>query len=152
MRGLPRALPARPGWVSLGAGGLLLALAGAAYFFLVPGVSGDEGNATRALLTVLAGLLVGVGALSGRPWGRKAQLAVGAIAAVVGVLAAPLGAPWMLGVTAAGVALVVVQRRRAAAYFPVVPFSLFIPASVRAIDLLGDDNRSLSLLAMDHPR
>lgn len=100
----------------LGAGGLLLALAGTAYFLLVPGVSGDEGNATRALLTVLAGLLVGVGALSGRPWGRKAHLAVGAIAAVVGVLAAPLGAPWMLGVTAAGVALVVVQRRRAAAY------------------------------------
>lgn len=101
---------------ALGAGGLALAGVAAAYFLFVPGVMGDEGNATRALLTVLAGLLVGVGALSGRPWGRTAQLVVGVLAVVVGLAAAPLGAPWMLAVAAAGVALFVAQRPRAAAY------------------------------------
>ena len=39
-------------------------------------------NATRYLLVVLAGLLVGAGALSGRPWGRKAQMVVGLLALV----------------------------------------------------------------------
>ncbi|MBI1946628.1 MAG: apolipoprotein N-acyltransferase [Deltaproteobacteria bacterium] len=122
----------------LGAVGLLLATAGAGYFLLVPGVMGDEGNATRALLTVLAGLLVGVGALSGRPWGRKAQLTVGVLAAVVGVLAAPLGAPWMLIATAAGVALFVAQRKRAAAY-------------TRAMAPLAFDDGAPSPLAADAP-
>lgn len=101
---------------ALGAGGLLAAVFGAGLYFSNPTLRLDEGNATRFLLVVLAGLLVGTGALSGRPWGRKAQLVVGALSVVIGLLAAVLGAPFMLGPAAAGLALFIVQLRRRAAY------------------------------------
>lgn len=101
---------------ALGVAGLALALVVAAVFFFVPGMMGHEDIATKSLLGILAGLLVGVGALSGRPWGRKAQMVVGIVAALIGLVATPLGAPWMALVAAAGVALAVVQRRRRDAY------------------------------------
>lgn len=101
---------------ALGAVGLLAAVVGAGVYFSDPALRLDEGNATRFLLVVLAGLLVGTGALSGRPWGRKAQLVVGALTVVIGLLASVLGAPFMLGPAAAGIALFIVQLRRRAAY------------------------------------
>jgi apolipoprotein N-acyltransferase len=100
----------------LGAAGIVVAVAAAAAYFAVPGLKSDEANATKFLLVVLAGLLVGAGALSGRPWGRKAQLTVGVLAAVIGLLASGMGAPWMLAVAVAGVLLFVVQKRRGAEY------------------------------------
>lgn len=100
----------------LGVGGLVLALAVSVTFFFVPGMMGHEDIATKALLGILAGLLIGVGALAGRPWGRKAQMVVGIVAAVIGLVATPLGAPWMALVAAAGLALTVLQARRKEAY------------------------------------
>jgi apolipoprotein N-acyltransferase len=101
---------------ALGAAGLLAALLGAATYFLSEGLRADEANATRFLLLVLAGLLVGVGALSGRPWGRKAQLVVGALSLVVGAGAAALGAGAFAVLAVGGVGLFIVQLRRKAAY------------------------------------
>ena len=101
---------------ALGVVGLALAVVVAAVFFLVPDMMGHEDIATKSLLGILAGLLVGVGALSGRPWGRKAQITVGMVAVLMGLVATPLGAPWMALVAAAGLALVVVQWRRRDAY------------------------------------
>lgn len=114
-RDVARRARARPE-SALGVGGLALAVVVAGWFFFTPGVMGHEENATKALLAILAGLLIGVGALSGRPWGRKAQRIVGVLGTLIGLLAAPLGAPWMIAVAAAGVALFIVQRRRQAAY------------------------------------
>ena len=61
-------------------------------------------------------LLIGAGALSGRPWGRKAQMVVGLLALVFCLAAAAFGAPIYLPVAALGLALFLVQRRRAGAY------------------------------------
>lgn len=99
---------------ALGIAGALVAVAGTVMFFA--GHDPDEARATRYLLMVLAGLLIGAGALSGRPWGRKAQLVVGVLGFVFCLAGAALGAPAFLAVAALGLALFVVQLRRKQAY------------------------------------
>ena len=99
---------------ALGVFGALLAAVGVVMFFA--GKDVEEARATRYLLVVLAGLLIGAGALSGRPWGRKAQMVVGLLALVFCLAAAAFGAPIYLLVAALGLALFLVQRRRAGAY------------------------------------
>ena len=77
----------------------------------------DESRSTRFLLLVLAGLLVGAGALSGRSWGRKAQMVTGLLALVCCVAAAALGGGGVFLVVAiVGLALFVVQLLRKDAY------------------------------------
>ena len=97
---------------ALGVAGLAVAVSAIVAYFLLPSWYGDEARATHAQLAAIGGLLVGVGALSARPWGRKAQMWVGALVA----LFAPLGL-WMAGPVAAlfligGVALFVQAKRR----------------------------------------
>lgn len=101
----------------LGGTGLVVAVAAVALWVMTPALRGDEADATRMLLVVVAGLLVGVGALSGRPWGRKAQRAVGGFGVLVGLAAPPLGAsPAFLALAALGGGLLALQRRRQGAY------------------------------------
>jgi apolipoprotein N-acyltransferase len=50
-----------------------------------------EDTATRVLVLVLVGLIAGVGALSARPWARRAHLVVGIVLVVVGLAAAAIG-------------------------------------------------------------
>lgn len=101
----------------IGLVGLVAAAAGVAFHVVQPGLIRDEGTVTRTVLLVVAGLLVGVGAWSGRPWGRKAQVGVGLVGVVVGVAAPLLGAPVVsLVLAGAGGSLALFQRRRAAHY------------------------------------
>jgi apolipoprotein N-acyltransferase len=97
---------------AIGVAGLIVAVGAIVAYFVLPSWTGDEARATHAQLAAIGGLLVGVGALSARPWGRKAQLWVGALVA----LFAPLGI-WMSGPVAVlfllgGVALFVQAKRR----------------------------------------
>lgn len=71
----------------------------------------DEARSTQAMLLVVAGLLLSIGPLSGRPWGVRAPKVVGVIAALGGVAAAALASPAYLIVTAAGVGVVLVARK-----------------------------------------
>jgi apolipoprotein N-acyltransferase len=101
--------------LALGVIGTLVAVGGTVVYFANHDF--DESRATRFLLLVLAGLLVGFGALSGRPWGRKAQMVTGLLALVFCVAAAGLGgAAVFLVVAAVGLALFVVQLLRKEAY------------------------------------
>lgn len=75
----------------------------------------DEARGTQSMLLVVAGLLIGIGGLSGRQWGRRAALIVGTLAAifsVVGIVVA--GAMSAVVVCVVGVVVVVVARRHQA--------------------------------------
>jgi apolipoprotein N-acyltransferase len=79
----------------------------------------DEARGTQSMLLVVAGLLVGVGGLSGRQWGRRAALVVGSLASVfsaVGLVIA--GAPSAIVVFGVGVVVAVVARRHRATRLP----------------------------------
>ena len=74
----------------------------------------DEIGATRTMLLVIAGLLVGTGAWSARAWGRRAQRIIGAQCVVFGALAIYYGAPVVgAGLVVIGVFLVAVHVRSA---------------------------------------
>jgi hypothetical protein len=75
----------------------------------------DEARGTQSMLLVVAGLLVGIGGLSGRQWGRRAALVVGSLASVfsaVGFVVA--GAPSAIVVFGVGIVVAVVARRHRA--------------------------------------
>jgi len=74
----------------------------------------DEARSTQALLLTIAGLLVGLGALSQRSWGRRAVLVVGGLAVVFGVVAVVIAGVDKLLVVGAGVVVVVLGRRHVA--------------------------------------
>jgi apolipoprotein N-acyltransferase len=71
----------------------------------------DEARSTQAMLLVLAGLLVSIGALSGRPWGRRAPQVVGVIAALGALPAVVLASPLYAILVILGVGLVVLGRK-----------------------------------------
>lgn len=99
---------------ALGALGVLVAVVSTVVFIV--GHDPEEARATRYLLAVLAGMLVGAGALSGRPWGRKAQMVVGLLAFVFCLAGAILGSAAFIVVSLLGLALFIVQLRRTSAY------------------------------------
>lgn len=71
----------------------------------------DEALSTQAMLLVIAGLLVSVGALSHRRWGHRAVMVVAVLCGVFGVAAAVLSGPDKLVVVAAGVVIFLLSRR-----------------------------------------
>lgn len=70
--------------VALGVIGGLLVVLGIALVLASDDL--NEAKSTQSMLLVVAGLLVGIGGLSGRQWGRRAALTVGILAAVFGVV------------------------------------------------------------------
>jgi hypothetical protein len=93
----------------VGVGGLVLVGAAVLSYYGLEGLYGDEAAANRAAFGTVAALLVGLGALSGRPWGRTAQVWVGCVTALlcgVGVAFGSLAAlPFALvGALVAGLA------------------------------------------------
>ena len=70
-----------------------IVLAGDALWYLSWRGSHDEALRTQTLLVAVWGLLVGIGALSGRHWGRRAILTVGILSMVFGAAGAALEAP-----------------------------------------------------------
>ncbi len=91
--------------------GLLIAVSFIVWYF-ASSARGDEAKATHTLLAAIGGLLVGTGALSSRPWGRKAQLWVFGLTAVLSLLGLFVGAWTSLLFSAVGAALFVVAARR----------------------------------------
>jgi apolipoprotein N-acyltransferase len=79
---------------AIGVIALTLAFGGVGYYFVFGPEVRDEAFANRAAFGVIGALLAGIGALSGRPWGRKAQLWVGWITFVLCGLGALFGA-WL---------------------------------------------------------
>ncbi len=100
----------------LGYGGVAVAVAGTVTYFAMGSLHADEANATRFLVLVLFGLLIGLGALSGRPWGRKAQMVVGVVMSLVGLVSTLVWTPIMLLSLVFGTALFAVQLSRKDAY------------------------------------
>jgi hypothetical protein len=112
-------------WVT-GAVGIALAVFAVLTYFGMPSLYGDEGAANRASVGCAGSLLVGIGAWSGRPWGRTAQLWVGGLSASLcglGALSGSLGA----GIVALlGLSIAVLAWRRKHAYVrPADPERLF---------------------------
>ena len=76
----------------------------------------DEALATQAAVLVVCGLVVGVGALGARRWGRRAIAIVGLLAVVLGVAALALSkAPLAATVAVCGGILIVIGRVHARA-------------------------------------
>jgi len=95
----------------LGAVGVVAAIFGMVYWFSTPSPGLDETRSTQSMLLVVGGLLVGVGALSQKSWGRRAVLVVGACCTVFGGIAFAVSqAPVAVGVFVAGVALFILGR------------------------------------------
>jgi peptidoglycan/LPS O-acetylase OafA/YrhL len=83
----------------LGVVGIMAAAFGMVFWFSTPSPGLDETRSTQSMLLVVGGLLVGVGALSQKSWGRRAVLVVGACCVFFGAIA--------FVVSQAGVAVVV---------------------------------------------
>ena len=75
-----------------------------------------EDVATKMTALWIMSLLVGLGNLSGRPWGRTATRWVGRILVVGGSLGVLAGAFWAAGIAVLGVVLAETARRRAHAF------------------------------------
>jgi apolipoprotein N-acyltransferase len=71
----------------------------------------DEALSTRAMLLGVSGLLVGLGALSQKSWGRRAVMVVGVLAIVFGGVAVVVAGADKLLVVGVGVMLVILGRR-----------------------------------------
>src|SRR5262249_12543029 len=75
-----------------------------------------EDTATRVLVLVLVGLIVGLGSLSERSWARRAHLVVGVVLVVVGLLAAVIGAVPLVLISVAGGLLIANAVKRKSAF------------------------------------
>lgn len=106
---------ARLDWV-LGGVGVVAALASAAIYFWPTASTRDEGDANIATAAVIGFLLVGVGALSGRPWGRTAQRWVGGLMCLFCTVGALAGTYWLFGLAGAGGLLAGLAQKRKHAY------------------------------------
>ncbi|HEY4223629.1 MAG TPA: apolipoprotein N-acyltransferase [Myxococcota bacterium] len=103
---------------ALGFVGVAIAACGSvAYIGFLPQ---NEKTATQFLVLVLAGLLIGIGALSGRPWGRKAQIVVGIVMVVVGLIAAWVSSLVLLLLSLLGGGLALLAYKRKAEYLRTV--------------------------------
>lgn len=102
-------------WI-VGAGGLALAAFATTSYYMMDGLYGDEAAANRAASGTVAALLIGLGALSGRPWGRKAQLWVGGLALVLCGVGAAFGSLGALGFALVGGVILVLAWKRKDAY------------------------------------
>ena len=99
----------------LGIAGLAAAWMGATgYFVLLE--KPDEADASRATVAVVAGLLIGLGAISGRPWGRTAQIWVGGLTFLLCAIAAYFDTPYWVGLSLVGILVAGVARQRKGAY------------------------------------
>lgn len=99
----------------LGVGFTLAAsLSAAGYFIFVEQPS--EADANRATVAVVAALLIGLGALSGRPWGRTAQIWVGGLAFLFCAIAAYFDTPYWVVLALVGILVAGVAMRRKGAY------------------------------------
>lgn len=90
--------------VALAVVGAALVIAGLALVLSSPDL--EEARSTQSMLLVVSGLLIGIGGLSGRVWGRRAVLTVAVLAVVfglVGLVVVKAG----LGAVVAGVGVVV---------------------------------------------
>lgn len=95
----------------LGIVGVVAAVFGMVFWFSTPSPGLDETRSTQSMLLVVGGLLVGVGALSQKSWGRRAVLVVGACCVVFGAIAFVVSqAGVAVVVFAAGLALFVLGR------------------------------------------
>ncbi len=74
----------------------------------------DEALSTKSMLLTISGLLVSVGALSHRQWGRRAIQVLGALCVVFGLIAVSLAGAQSLVVVVAGVVLFLVARKHPA--------------------------------------
>ena len=101
-----------PPTVALAALGLISVVFG--LWLWLTGDALDEALATQAMLLVVSGLLIGIGALIRQPWGRRAVAIVGWLAVILGLLAIVMSkAPLAVSVVVAGVIVVVFGRRHA---------------------------------------
>lgn len=91
--------------------GAVAAVFGMVFWLTTPSAGLDETRSTQSMLLVLAGLLVGVGALSQKPWGRRAVLVVGPCCIVFGAVAVVVSkAPVAFAVCAMGFVLFFLGR------------------------------------------
>ena len=65
----------------------------------------DEALSTQMMLLTISGLLVALGSLSQRTWGRRAIFVVGTLSVCFGAIAAAISGPAPLVVVVAGAAL-----------------------------------------------
>jgi apolipoprotein N-acyltransferase len=101
-----------PEWAAgiVGSGTFLFLLM---FFHVVPGLYRDESWLNRVAFGGVSALIAGVGALSGRPWGRKAQLWVCGVFAVLCLAGGiALGSAWGIGTGVGCVAFGVLAFRR----------------------------------------
>lgn len=97
---------------AVGIGGLALAAFTVISYYTLYSHDGGDTAANRAAAGTIAGLLVGIGAFSGRPWGRKAQLWVGALAFVLCGAGAAFGSLAALPVSLVGALIAGLAWRR----------------------------------------
>jgi len=96
--------------------GLLAALALLAFHFAISPPGTDEAASTRNQLIFIASSLVGVGAFSGRPWGRTAQRWTGGVTFVLCLLGPFFEAPITLVPALLGLVIFVLSTTRRREY------------------------------------
>lgn len=101
---------------AVGIGGLVLAAFAVISYYSLYAQQGGDTAANRAAAGAIGGLLVGIGALSGRPWGRKAQLWVGGLAFVLCGIGVGFGALAALPVCLVGAVVAGLAWRRKGEY------------------------------------
>ncbi|MDP2345236.1 MAG: apolipoprotein N-acyltransferase [Deltaproteobacteria bacterium] len=111
--------PKGPATSTLAALGIVAILAGLIMWLTSDKL--DEAVATKAMLLTLSGLLVSIGALSHRTWGRRAIMVVGGLCVFFGAIAAFLSGPGKLVVVVAGGLLVFLAKKHEASRAPPPP-------------------------------
>jgi apolipoprotein N-acyltransferase len=92
--------PKGPATSTLAALGIVAILAGLIMWLTSDKL--DEALSTKAMLLTISGLMVSIGALSHRPWGRRAIMVVGGLCIFFGAIATFLSGPGKLAVVVAG--------------------------------------------------
>jgi apolipoprotein N-acyltransferase len=100
----------------VGYAGLIVALGLLVFHFALAPPGNDEAASTRNQLIFIGASLVGVGALSGRPWGRTAQRWVGGLTFLLCLIGPFVDAPVTLVPSLVGLVIFVVASRRKREY------------------------------------
>ena len=112
--------PKGPATLALAALGLIAVLAGLIMWWTSDKI--DEALSTKAMLLAISGLMVSLGALSHRTWGRRAIMVVGGLCVLFGAIAAYLSGPEKLVVVVVGVVLFFLAKKHPVlAHPPPVP-------------------------------